>query len=214
MQLKIDAAAFRREIASACKAASSRVEAAALNAVEVATDGLKRELREQTEASLGHRIAFAWRSEIYPNTDTGDGPAGFVWSKAPKIVDFWSAERVRTPVGGFFAIPVNPVIKRGGRAMSIAEVETKFNQDLQPVRLPSGNLGLFADLVQGKSKRRRGFRQATKGRLAQGRRAEKVLMFVLVRTLRSRKLIDITSVANKWAAQVPAIIDRTLDRDL
>lgn len=210
MKLSIDAAAFQSELRSACTLQVERIEAAVAAAVDEATDGLKEDLRDQTFTALGRKVAFAWQGRLYPNKDDARGPAGFVWSKAPKIIDFWRAERIRTPVGNAFAIPVNPVVKRFGRAMSIAEVESRFNQDLQPVRLPSGNIGLFADLVRGKSSRRPGFRQATKRRAAAGRKAEKVLMFVLVRNIRSRKLIDLEGPARRWAARVPVLIEARL----
>jgi len=165
-------------------------------------------LRDRTFTALGYKIAYAWRSKFYANRGSPRGPAGFVWTKAPKIIDFHRAEKVHTPIGEAFAIPVNPVVKRGGRAMSIAEVESKFNQDLQPRRLASGNIGLFADLLRAKSGR--GFRQATRGRVAQGRKPELVLLFVLVRNLRSHKLIDIEGPARRWGARVPDLIDKKL----
>ena len=205
--VKIDTAAFERDIRAACSAEVARVDAALLDAVKEATDGLKEELRDKTFTALGLKIAYAWQSRDYPNKDDPRGPAGFVWTKAPKIIDFWRAERIHTPLGAAFAIPVNPVVKRFGRAMSIAEVEAKFNQDLQPVRLKSGNIGLFADLVRAKSARRPGFRSPTKGRAAQGRKPQKVLMFVLVRSIRSRKLIDLGGPAKRWAARVPALFE-------
>lgn len=210
MKVSIDAKGLEAALRTSLRAESARVDRAVNDAVREATEGLKEELRDRTFTALGRKIAYAWQARFYPNRDDPRGPAGFVWSKAPKIIDFHRAERIRTPVGGAFAIPVNPVVKRGGRAMSIAEVESRFNQDLDPRRLPSGNIGLFADLVRGRSQRRPGFRQATRGRLAQGRRPEKVLLFVLVRSLRSRKLIDLVGPANRWAARIPALVEKKL----
>jgi len=208
--VKLDTAAFERDIRAACSAELARVDSALLAAVEEATDGLKEELRDKTFSALGLKVAYAWQSKEYPNKDDPRGPAGFVWTKAPKIIDFWRAERIHTPLGGAFAIPVSPVVKRGGRTMTPVEVEAKFNQELQAVRLKSGNVGLFLDLVQSTSSRRPGFRKPTKGRLARGRKPQKVLMFVLVRSIRSRKLIDLDGPAKRWAARVPALFEARL----
>lgn len=208
MRVSVDVRGFEAALRSSLEFESKRVEAAVNTAVREATDGLKEEMRDQTFGKLGNKVAYAWRGRFYPNKDDGRGPAGFVWSKAPKIIDFHRAERIVTPIGGAFAIPVNPVVKRGGRAMSIQEVESKFNQDLQARRLPSGNVGLFADLIGARSGK--GFRPATKGRLAQGRETELVLLFVLVRNIRSRKLIDLTGPANRWGAKIPALVGKYL----
>ncbi len=208
--LTVDAVSFERELRAACTAEIDRLDGALVGGVEEATTGLKDELRDQTFTALGLKVAYAWQGRVYPNKDDPRGPAGFVWSKAAKIIDFHSAEKIRTPIGDAFAIPVNPVVKRFGKAMSIAEVEAKFNQDLQPVRLKSGNIGLFADLVRGRSTRRPGFREATSRRFAAGRKVQKVLLFVLVRSIRSRKLIDIEGPARRWGARVPALIEARL----
>jgi hypothetical protein len=173
---------------------SNRVSDAIGASLKDATDGLKTDLRQQTADVLGTRVSQTWRSRFYPNANDSRGPAGLVWSKAPRILDFWTADRVVTPLGAAFAIPVNPVIQRRGRKATIAEVERRFGK-LEAVRLPSGNIGLFAVLGRGGS----GRAARVKGRVA--RKGERVLMFVLVRTLRSRKLIDLDAAAARWAGR-------------
>jgi hypothetical protein len=179
-------------------------------AMEEAVDGLKQEYRDQTFRVLGKRVAYAWQGNAYPESGTSLDPAGYVYSNAPAIIDFFSSARVHTPLGEGFAIPVNPVIKRGGLSMSPHEVELYYNAELQPRPLPSGNLGLFLDLIRGKSKRRPGFRRATEGRLRQGRSPEAVLMFVIVRTLTSKELLDLEGPANRWAERVGPLIEGNL----
>lgn len=208
MQVRIDAGAIGRELRSALGRESKRVAGAIDAAVRDATDGLKEELRDRTFQVLGNRVAYAWQGRFYANRGEKGGPAGFVWTKAPRIIDYFRATRVVTPVGAAFAIPVNPVVKRGGRAMSPIEVEAKFNVELEARKLPSGNVGLFADLVRGRNGR--GFRPDTRGRRSQGRAPEKVLLFVLVRSLRSRKLIDLEGPARRWGARIPQLVDAKL----
>lgn len=188
----------------------ARAEHAVTAAMREATVGLKEDLRDETFKHLGVRVAYAWQGETYPNTGASLEPSAYVFSKAPKIISFFSAERVITPIGGGFAIPVNPIVKRGGRPMTIAEVETRFNQDLQPRRLPSGNIGLFADLVRARSERRPGYRNLTAGRKKKGRSTELILMFVLVRHLRGRKLVDVLAAGERWAGRVPGLIQKHL----
>lgn len=204
----MDAAGFLADLRRVCRSEADRVFKAVDDSIRDATVELKEELRDQTFKVLGRRVAYTWQSRHYPNKGQAGGPAGFVWTKAPRIIDFFRAERIVTPLGNAFAIPVNPVVKRGGRAMSVREVEQQFGQRLQAHRLPSGLIGLFADLVR--SRNGRGFRPATKGRLAQGRKSELTLMFVLVRNLRSRKLIDLAGPANRWAGKVPQLIEAKL----
>jgi len=211
MRIELDSRAFSAELKTAMRGELARVDRAVFEGLKEATDGLKEELRDLTFRALGVKVAYTWQARYFPNREDPRGPAGFIWSKAPKIIQFNSAERVITPIGECFAIPVNPVIKRGGREMTIAEVESRFNQDLEPRRLPSGNIGLFADLVRGRSARRPGFRQASKGRVSAGRKVEKVLLFVLVRQLRSRKRIDLVAATNRWAGRMPALIEKRLE---
>jgi hypothetical protein len=186
----------------------ARFERAATAGMTEAAEGLAEEYRAIVFKSLGYRLSNTVKAEVYPRGATSMEPAGYIWFKAPRIINFFAAERVVTPIGGAFAIPVNPVVKRGGQAMTTVEVEARFNQELEPRLLKSGHLGLFLDLLQSKSKRRPGFRAPTRGRIDAGRRVQKTLMFVLVRQLGSRKLIDLEGPAQRWAAKVPALIDK------
>lgn len=208
MRITLDAAAFAAGIKAACAAETARTAAAITAAVEEATDGLKEELRDQTFTKLGVNVAYTWQGRIYPPDKTSLSPAGFVWTKAPRIIDFWTASRIRTPLGGAFAIPTKNVPKGNrGKRLSPVEVEARFNQELKAMSLRSGNIGLFLDLVRAKSRRRPGWREATKSRLGDGREADRLLMFVLVRTVSSRKLIDLEGPARRWAARVPALFE-------
>lgn len=162
--------------------------------VQAGSDGLKAELRANTEAVLGGRVALTWRNRFYPNKGDSTGPAGFVWSKAPRIISFFSAERVITPVGKAFAIPVAPVIAGRGRRATIAQVEARFGRLIyKPFK--DGNAGLFADLSHGRKR---------------GKGAQLTLMFVLVRSLRSVKLIDLDAEAQRWGDRIADNIGRRL----
>lgn len=199
---------------AALRSESARVFTIVDEEVRDGGEGLRADLKQQTADALGTRVANAWRGKFYANAGDPKGPAGFVWSKAPRIMDFFSSSKLVTPIGEAFAIPTENV-PRGprGRRLTPIEVEARFNAELQPVRLKSGRIGLFIDVISARSTRRPGLRAATKGRRAQGRAVKKVLMFVLMRELRSRKLIDLEAIAQRWGARVAGNIDRRLGID-
>jgi hypothetical protein len=198
-------------------AESRRIDAAVSEEVKAAGEGLKNDLRRQTEGLLGERVANAWRGKFYSNGgDAAKGPAGFVWTKAPRIIDFFSSAKVITPLGQAFAIPTENV-PRGprGRRLTPIEVEARFNAELRPVPLKGGRIGLVIDVIAALSKRRPGLRAATKGRAAQGRPTQPMLMFVLTRgPLRGRKLIDLDEFANRWGSKAAGNIEKRLERGI
>jgi hypothetical protein len=214
MKVQVDAAGFSRDLRLACASELSRVTTAIDEEVKVGGEGLRTDLRRQTEAMLGTKIANAWRGKFYANKGQTGGPAAFVWSKAPKIIDFFSSSKVVTPLGEAFAIPTENVPKGArGRRLSPIEVEARFNAELQPVKLKSGHLGLVIDVVVGKSGR--GFRAATKGRMAQGRQAKPVLMFILTKgPLHGQQLINLQAIADRAANRTADNIERRLERGI
>lgn len=180
------------------------LRARSLKAVEVGGEGLKQDLREMTGRALGDRLAKTWRLNIY-GADGSQSPAAFIWTKAPRIIEGNMTGGRTVPVAGseFLALPTRSVPRRRGRGgksrMSPEEVESHFNQDLiiRPGKRPGTLLG-FVEVVRTRSTRRPGFRQATRGRLAQGRQAKLILMFTFVRSVRRDKTIDPQAAFARW----------------
>ena len=176
--------------------------------------GLKGDLRDQVRAAgLSQRLANTWRGNVYPGSGKSLDPATLVFSKAPHIMmSMIEAITIRPINGGkFLAIPTdNTPNKRGtGGAplpMTPVEVEALFNQDLTILRGKNGRWLGFVNVVEARNKR--GFRRATPRRLAQGRDIHLRLMFVFVPFVRTRKLIDLQGAADRWAAQVPILLDK------
>lgn len=214
MQVQVDAAGFARDLRLACGAELARVAKAIDEEVKAGGEGLKGDLRQQTEGLLGSKVANAWRGKFFANKGRGGGPAAFVWTKAPRIIDFFSSSKTVTPLGEAFAIPTENVPRGSrGRRLTPIEVEARFNTELQPGRLKTGQIGLFMDLVTARSGR--GLRPATKARRAQGRRAKPVLMFVLWKgPLRGRKLIDLEGTAQRRADRTANNIATRIDRGI
>ncbi|MBA4092259.1 MAG: hypothetical protein C0494_16940 [Sphingobium sp.] len=184
------------------------------------TGALKDEYRDQvTSAGLGPRLARTWQADVYPKGEASINPAGYIYSKAPRIVQSYVDGATIRPVNGakWLWIPsknVPPRRRSGGYASSLGrrsagskmtpeEVELHFNAELD-VAIEGGKGFAFIDVVSGLSG---GYRQATKGRVA-GRRgmaprkAKPVLMFTLVKSVRKPKLLDLVGPAQRAADRV------------
>jgi hypothetical protein len=175
-----------------------------------AADGLKEDYRNQMRATgLNERVVKAgWQARVYPASGRSLDPAGYVYSKAPLIIDSMIAARTITPLNGkkYLAIPTDKVPRRGKRRMTPEEVENFFNQDLvvRPARNRGHLLG-FVNVIAARNSK--GFRRATKQRLAQGRNVRLVLMFTFVPQVRTRKRIDFEGTARKWGELVPGLVE-------
>lgn len=190
--------------------------------VRGATEGLKTELRQAVNnAGLGERLGNAIRSEGYPGDRRGRvasfSAAGLVFvrrakgkrSGAEEIFDAFNRGVSITAAGGrFLAIPTPAVPKTRGRQMTPAEVEQFYGRPLQ-VREGNrpGQLLLFLSLTRGRSARRPGDRVLTTRRRAQGRSERDVLLFVLVRNVKLAKRLDFEALADKWAGEIPRLIE-------
>lgn len=99
---------------------------------------------------------------------------------------------IQSPNGAWLAIPTAAVPRHGGRSgkrMTPVEVEAHYNRELiyRPAR--GGNAGLLVlDLTRGKGGR--GWRPDTARRRAQGRTAQPVVMFVLVKSASLPRRLD------------------------
>jgi hypothetical protein len=162
------------------------------------------------QAQLGDRLANTWQATRYPKGKASASPAVFLYSKAPKIVRaFTTGATIKHHDGLWLAIPTENVPNvgkgRGRRKASPVEVEAIFNQDLI-VRPGRGRqLLAFVDAVRAKSGK--GFRRATSARTGkQNRKAELVLMFILVPQVTLRKRLNWPRVADKLGLQFPGLI--------
>ena len=209
-------------------AASLRQEADALIAaagggVADATASLEQTLRRQVVgAGLGQRLAGTWRSQLFPPTATG--AAGEVWTVAPLIIQGFDEGATIVARNGsrWLAIPTAAVPPRswgskalGGhprRLMTPVEVEAAFDRDLRTVLPRGGRVGylIMDQLVAARSGR--GFRQATSRRLAQGRSAQPVLMFVLVPQVMLSKRLDIAGAVAAAEAEFVGLIERRFEQ--
>lgn len=172
-------------------------------AMKYATGALKDNLRGQVlEAGMGRRLANTWRGETYPRGRNSIEPAGYVWTKAPRIIDGFARGATIRPVNGanYLWLPTKNVPRKSrNRKMTPDEVDSLYNAEF--VIRPSERRGVFLAFIPViGAKSGRGFRQATSGRQRQGRKVQLIHMFTLVKNTKLRKLFDLDAAANEAAA--------------
>lgn len=169
-------------------------------AMRAATEELKRDLRDQVvQAGMGKRLANTWRGETYPKGKTSLEPAGFVWSKAPKIIDAFSRGVTIRPVNGskYLWLPTKNVPRKGrNRKMTPDEVDSLFNAEFV-IRQSRKRGVLLAYIPVIRSRNNRTWRRSTKGRQAQGRAVQLVHMFTLISEAVMPKRFDLQAAADQ-----------------
>ncbi len=187
--------------------------AAALQAVTEATETLKLALRDQvTGAGLGQRLANSWRSRVFANQ--GRSPAGMVTSTAPHIIQAFDEGPTIVARNGsrWLAIPTEAVPRHPrGRRMSPVEVEAQFNRDLRLIPARTGRAALLVMDQVVAARSGRGVRPATERRLAQGRKPQPVLMFVLVPQVTLPKLLDLDAAVAEAERAFPDLVIERLE---
>lgn len=178
---------------------------AAWKSVTESTAGLLHDLREGVRSSgMGGRLANTWRGNIYPNAGPMD-TAGFVYSKAPLIIDAHDRGLViRAKVGKYMAIPTDSAPKKGtdGKRVTPKTMPSSYGE-LRFVPRPGKNPILVADNVRvsGKWNVRGGTqvsRAKGRARVRQSRSGVSAVMFVLVPRVKLKKKLDIKASADKW----------------
>jgi hypothetical protein len=204
--------------------------------VEAATEGLKQEMRQAVfAAGLGERLGQTIRSETYPAGERYSfRTAGSVWvvepkkrsrytGGAPAIFDAFINGRIIQAEGGFLAIPLPTVPARtgfrgaGGTQMGPRDVEEFYGRklELRPGDRPGTFILFMRFLTRTISRRRKGarFKAYTPGRARQGREAESVDFFILVRSARiPLRLRNFDDLVRTWTDRVPELIERASAR--
>lgn len=203
---------MERELAAAEKAVTA--------GVRTATAGLKGELRAQVRrAGLGNRLANAWRGQDFPRAGTSLGAKGFVFTRAPRLIEaFAKNTTIRANRGVFLAIPTDAAPKRGVGGRKISP-ETFPEHRFGPLRFVSRGRGrpalLVVDNVRvGRTGRVGALTSQRKntGRFTRTTGRSTVAMFVLVPQVRLRKRLDADRAARFWTGRLGELIVRNLPR--
>jgi hypothetical protein len=192
------------------------IERAVAGGTRDAGRGLRTELRRQvTSAGLGQRLANSWRDRHYPNRKLD--AASLVYTKAPQIIRaFDEGAVIRSRRGRFLAIPTENTPKKGtdGRRISPSTFPGHRFGSLRFVPRSSGPSLLVVDGLRASFSRKsgelRGFRRATDRARRSGQGLATVVMFLLVPQVKLRKQLDVARAAERWSAQLPALIERQL----
>jgi hypothetical protein len=192
------------------------LERAAAAGTRAAGQGLRTELRRQVaSAGLGQRLANSWRDKHYPNRKLD--AASLVYTKAPQIIRaFDEGAVIRSRRGRFLAIPTENAPRRGTDGTRISPStfpEHRFGP-LRFVPRQSGPSLLVVDGLRASFSRQtgelRGFRRATDRARRSGQGLTTVVMFLLVPQVKLRKRLDVTRAAERWSAELPALIEQHL----
>jgi Family of unknown function (DUF6441) len=205
-----------RSLQADMQVALRNIERAVTIGTRNAGRGLKTELRQQVaSAGLGQRLANSWRDKHYPNQRLD--AASLVYTKTPQIIRaFDEAAVIRSRRGRFLAIPTENAPRKGtdGRRISPSTFPEHRFGPLRFVPRQSGPSLLVADGLRASLSRQtgqlRGFRRATDRARARGAGLTTVVMFVLVPQVKLRKRVDVARAAERWSAQLPALIEQHL----
>lgn len=177
-------------------------------AVSSATDGLKKELRQQVVSSgLGRRLSNTWRSKINPDRANSINAQGSVWSTAREIIDSHSKGRtISGKDGSWLVIPLEAAgkIKRRGKYM-LRDYQAKYGK-LRFVYGKNGkNSYLVADNMRQKNGKRGGFANASNRAIAKGA-VTTVPVFLVVPKAKMKKRLDPNTAFMKWSSRIPSLM--------
>ena len=197
-------AAITGDLRTMMKAEMKDIGDAARKAISESTTGLKEELRaEVRSAGMGNRLATTWRSKLYPNEGPLDS-AGFVYSKAPKIIDAHSrGVTIRARGGKYLAIPTDAAPKKGtdGKRVTPKTMPSRFGE-LRFVSRAGKPPLLVADNLRAGTGKKGGFLRASATAQRTGRGVATVVMFILVPQVKLKKKFDIKSTSEKWLGRM------------
>jgi len=209
-------ATITRSLQADLQAELRDTECAVASGTRDAGHGLRTEIRRQVaSAGLGQRLAQSWRDKHYPNRKLD--AASPVYTKAPQIIRaFDEGAVIRSRGGRFLAIPTENAPKKGadGKRISPSTFPEHRFGPLRFVPRSSGPSLLVVDGLRASFSRQtgqlRGFRRATERARRGGQGLTTVVMFLLLPQVKLSKRLDVAPAAERWAAQLPALIEQQL----
>lgn len=235
--------AFRAKLEgdfSLSKTIEAELAFAVTGGMRKAAEGLKEELRGQTQAAFrGNRLPKTWRSEVYPRRGDSVDAAGIVYTRAPDIIR--AAEEgtiIRSRGGTWLAIPTEAAGKYGLRRSANVGFGARFGRrNAQGQRTvervtPGGferRTGLKLRFVYGgpnksflvvdnarptsrRSPVATAYSPRGRGSKLYGPEGRTIVVFVLVRQVRMKKRLDVAGAASRWQARVPTLINNSWRR--
>ena len=174
---------------------------------KVATD-IRDDLRRQVVAAgLGVPMSRTWKVDFYPKGRNSLKAAGLVYPDMARVIRaFAEGTTIRSKHGKFLAVPSEAAPKRGigGKRISPSNFPEHSYGKLRFVFRPHGVSLLVVDNVRATAKG--GFRKAPDSAKRSGRGLTTVVMFFLVPQTHLKKRLDIQSVADDRAQELPDAI--------
>jgi len=205
------AAALVGNLEEVMAAELSEGEQAVTAGTRTTVDWLKGFLRAETVRAFGSdRLAKTWRSDVYPKGKQSLGSAGVVFSKAPHIIEAFSASTtIRSQSGFFLAIPTPETMamrtSRGERPTPHS-IEQRLGIALQFVYRAQGASMLVANLRRRTGKRG-GFAAPSAAAQRKGN-VESVVMFFLVPFVRLKQVFDLEATYSRALDELVANVLR------
>jgi len=191
---------------------SEAAETAVTNGVREITEHVKQDLRQEvTAAGLGQKLAMAWRSQLYPKGGKSVETAGWVWTKAPKLIDaFNRGTMIRSKKGIFLAIPTSAAPKRGigGKRINPSNFPEPSLGKLRFVYRRGAPSLLVVDNLRARTGKRGGFARASESALRTGRGLSTVVMFILLPQVMLKKRLNTQVIAQRWQLELPDAVLR------
>jgi hypothetical protein len=196
------------------------VEVSVTSAMREASGLMKDDARAQVVAAgLGPRLGRTWRNRTYPSGGrTSIDAAGWVWTKAPKLIDaFDRGVTIRSQHGFWLAIPTEAAgggLKRtAGREARVTPggFERRTGIRLRFIYRRGKPSLLVADNARLNA---RGFAQANTGRSRRGGTYTRlqgrttVVVFILVPQVKLRKRLDLVALEARAAVRWPGLLTK------
>ena len=210
------AATIARSLQADMQAELRDIERAVASGTREAGRGLRTELRRQVaSAGLGQRLANSWRDKHYPNQKLD--AASLVYTKAPQIIRaFDEGAVIRSRRGRFLAIPTENAPRKGtdGRRISPSTFPEHRFGPLRFVPRQADRRSWWWTACEPHSAARPGSCEASGaqpiGPEQRGEGLTTVVMFLLVPQVKLSKRLDVARAAERWSAQLPALIEQQL----
>lgn len=189
----------------------------------------KADVREATASALrGNSLPKAWRSRVFPQGRNSLDAAGWIETKAPKIIDVFSrGATIRARNGTWLAVPLPAAgrfgLRAGMQGMGVTTNKRGARERITPggferrtglrLRFVYGN-GRKAYLVVDAAKLTRGlaapYSPRGRGSRLYGPAGQTIAVFALVPQVNLRKRLDLDALAERTAARVPTLINKYL----
>ncbi len=189
--------------------------AAITGAVAAATEGAKRDVRRQIEASgLGTRFGNMVGSKVFPVGRPSLKAAGTLFARGKRADLLLGAHGedsiIRGKDGGYLAIPTEAAgnLTPGEFARRTgARLHLIYRRGRPGLLVAHGMVAGLAAVRKGYGQTK-GFRLATVRRLRSGRELTDVIAFVLVPQVRLRRRYDLAAIAKIHADRIPGYVER------